>query len=348
MSENLNLTESGGKEEETKDHESESLDKGLKDKEEVEKELESKKGEDLSEDEEEEEEVTRSQEVVLSLASPATNSTDSINLTPQSIRHIGSRTTSTDLTPEKNSDDSSFDISLEASPVSTTSESTPDRNRSSTGSSPNLLRQIGRASISPQSEGSSPDSVTSSYVIVSDQETSPIPVNTTSNVAESTPTRASGILVRARAFSAIIPRHPSTKGLNQPSSLLKAQDAEKEQYDSSSTDRMKRRASHDGHSIRNRASLSAIALSPIPDIQDDSSSTGQSIISLDPGALSFDPNPSHPLLGSEVTFDDIVLHGKNEFGDLTTEARIALKRLGLRVIPAMHGPTSLPYARCPS
>ncbi|GAA6003063.1 hypothetical protein JCM10207_001968 [Rhodosporidiobolus poonsookiae] len=56
----------------------------------------------------------------------------------------------------------------------------------------------------------------------------------------------------------------------------------------------------------------------------------------------------HSLDQYGTSFDDIVMHGKDGNGELTVEARAALSDLGLKSIPAMHGPLSLPYARCPS
>lgn len=210
-----------------------------------------------------------------------------------------------------------------ASPSPSPASTSTNRTRSSSGSTNgSLLRQIGRASISPQSEAS--NSPEGSFVIVTSSNHSPTPVirpqASTSNVSLSGSLSSEiPLLVRPRAHSAIIPRHPSTK-----SKLV---------------------SSSDGQSIRNRASIPSIALSPIPDLQDDSvfDQSGN----LDPGASTFNPN-AHMWLGKHVNFEYIVLNGKNEFGDLIHEARVALQRLGLRPIPAMHGPTSLPYARCPS
>ncbi|KAK4051351.1 hypothetical protein OIV83_002835 [Microbotryomycetes sp. JL201] len=70
---------------------------------------------------------------------------------------------------------------------------------------------------------------------------------------------------------------------------------------------------------------------------------------LDPSASSFEPQadvPDRILQGMSLI--DILKQGKGEFGELTKEARQALFRLGLKSIPAMHGPLTLPYARCPS
>lgn len=212
-----------------------------------------------------------------------------------------------------------------ASPSPSPASTSTNRTRSSSGSqSGSILRQIGRASMSPQSEAS--NSPEGSFVIITSSNQSP--TLTTREQASNSNVSPSGsnlseipLLIRPRAHSAIIPRHPSTKLSIQATS------------------------SNDGQSIRNRASIPTIALSPIPDIQDDLVSDHSG--ALDPGASTFNPH-AHVWLGKHVTFEYIVLNGKNEFGDLIHEARVALQRLGLRPIPAMHGPTSLPYARCPS
>lgn len=47
-------------------------------------------------------------------------------------------------------------------------------------------------------------------------------------------------------------------------------------------------------------------------------------------------------------FLNIVDEGKDEHGTLTKPAREALNELGYKPIPSLHGPNSLPYARCPS
>ncbi|GAA6043614.1 hypothetical protein JCM8097_008289 [Rhodosporidiobolus ruineniae] len=47
-------------------------------------------------------------------------------------------------------------------------------------------------------------------------------------------------------------------------------------------------------------------------------------------------------------FNDVVELGKDEIGHITPLARIAMGKMGLKSIPAMHGPLGLPYARCPS
>ncbi|GAA5963122.1 hypothetical protein JCM21900_000214 [Sporobolomyces salmonicolor] len=44
----------------------------------------------------------------------------------------------------------------------------------------------------------------------------------------------------------------------------------------------------------------------------------------------------------------IIIAGKDNVGELTAAAKEALASLGLRPIPSLHGPLSLPYARCPS
>jgi hypothetical protein len=74
-------------------------------------------------------------------------------------------------------------------------------------------------------------------------------------------------------------------------------------------------------------------LSPIPDLRDETS--------LDPTAHVFRPN-------HQLKFEEIVKEGKDEFGELSREARETLRQLGLKPIPSLHGPISLPYSRCPS
>ncbi|KAK4057183.1 hypothetical protein OIO90_001678 [Microbotryomycetes sp. JL221] len=75
--------------------------------------------------------------------------------------------------------------------------------------------------------------------------------------------------------------------------------------------------------------------------------------SLDPMASSFDPdkvnNQSEPNdAETSQLFIEIIKNGKDEQGDLTKSARRSLAKIGLKAIPSMHGPLSLPYARCPS
>lgn len=137
--------------------------------------------------------------------------------------------------------------------------------------------------------------------------------------------------VRARAFSAIIPRHPSTLGSSR--SLLPPE--------GDSVDWSRRRASHDGNVVRARTSLSPI-LSPIPDVRDEAS--------LNPAASAFEFPAKIPIVEfpAGASFDFIIVHGKNSVGDLSREARTALGKIGLKSIPSLHGPLSLPYARCPS
>lgn len=80
-------------------------------------------------------------------------------------------------------------------------------------------------------------------------------------------------------------------------------------------------------------------LSPIPDLE----------VALDASVNSFTPSQR----GSETDFGPasvhfIMLNGKNSIGDLTKEAKLALSKKGLKSIPSLIGPGSLPYARCPS
>ncbi|GAA5872945.1 hypothetical protein JCM8547_003271 [Rhodosporidiobolus lusitaniae] len=72
---------------------------------------------------------------------------------------------------------------------------------------------------------------------------------------------------------------------------------------------------------------------------------------LNPEAPTFESSsiPAHMLVFPPgTTFETIILQGKDEIGELTADARAALVDLGLKSIPSMHGPPSLPYARCPS
>lgn len=77
---------------------------------------------------------------------------------------------------------------------------------------------------------------------------------------------------------------------------------------------------------------------------------------LNPFATNFEP-PTPVFISSHfpgkaipkyLTFEWISRNGKNSLGDYSKEARIALKSIGLNSIPSLHGPLSLPYARCPS
>ncbi|GAA5932241.1 uncharacterized protein JCM15063_001167 [Sporobolomyces koalae] len=70
--------------------------------------------------------------------------------------------------------------------------------------------------------------------------------------------------------------------------------------------------------------------------------------SLDPAARAFAPPPRPEVDRISIAFQGIVVSGKNEFGNLTEPAKDALARLGLKPIPALHGPLNLPYARCAS
>lgn len=76
---------------------------------------------------------------------------------------------------------------------------------------------------------------------------------------------------------------------------------------------------------------------------------------LSPVAREFAPPPPppppvqvpHPSTAMR-TFEEIVAFGKDEWGQLTTRAKEALSRLGLKAIPSLDGPLNLPYARCAS
>lgn len=151
--------------------------------------------------------------------------------------------------------------------------------------------------------------------------------------AENTPTKSS----RGRALSASNPR---TLGQRQTSfgTLLPISTG------SETAERRGRRASHDGS--RARSSLSPV-LSPI---DDEVLPLGLDAF-LNPSASSFQPKKRVAPLSKfprGASHDFIIIHGKSETGDLTKEARAALLLINLRPVPSMHGPLSLPYARCPS
>jgi len=69
---------------------------------------------------------------------------------------------------------------------------------------------------------------------------------------------------------------------------------------------------------------------------------------LSPVAQAFAPPPNASKSTTMRTFEEIVALGKDEWGQLTSRAKEALRRLGLKPIPSLHGPLSLPYARCAS
>lgn len=141
-------------------------------------------------------------------------------------------------------------------------------------------------------------------------------------------------LPSSRPFAGITPRHPST--------VPQSQHLKVNVHPDSPPPVEPRRGSG---KVRARSSLSPM-LSPIPDLAHDPAD-----VTLDPTASSFEL-PSASLepqpFPEDASFKYIVLYGKNTNGDLTKEARKALAKLGLKSIPAMHGPLSLPYARCPS
>ncbi|GAA6010301.1 hypothetical protein JCM11491_006256 [Sporobolomyces phaffii] len=67
---------------------------------------------------------------------------------------------------------------------------------------------------------------------------------------------------------------------------------------------------------------------------------------LNPVAREFSlPTPKSSTLSA---VERIILFGKDEYGQLTTESKEALARLGLKPVPSLHGPLNLPYARCAS
>ena len=86
-------------------------------------------------------------------------------------------------------------------------------------------------------------------------------------------------------------------------------------------------------------SRSAVPLSPIPDTAEPN---------LDPTAHTFQPHVTSSTFLDNASYDAIIDNGKNSIGDLTKVAREALSKRGLKPIPALHGPLTLPYARCPS
>jgi hypothetical protein len=149
--------------------------------------------------------------------------------------------------------------------------------------------------------------------------------------------------LRPRPFAGITPRHPSTAPRSTSAQHLKVN----VQPETPPPDTRRRSASEG--KVRARSSLSPM-LSPIPDIAQDSIEGGLASLSLDPKASTFMlPPPGRPEAFPEhASFAYIVKYGKNSIGDLTKEARKSLSNLGLRSIPAMRGPLSLPYARCPS
>lgn len=149
-----------------------------------------------------------------------------------------------------------------------------------------------------------------------------------------------------RPFAGITPRHPSAAPRSASAQHLRVN----VQPESPPSDARRRTVSENSSAkVRARSSLSPM-LSPIPDIVQDSAEGGLALLSLDPKASSFVlPPPGRPEAFPEsASFAYIVKYGKNSIGDLSKEARKALSNLGLRSIPAMQGPLSLPYARCPS
>lgn len=82
-------------------------------------------------------------------------------------------------------------------------------------------------------------------------------------------------------------------------------------------------------------------LSPIPD--QETPSEGEAAAALNPEAVVFESTEHF-----KIPFELIISDGKTALGDLTKQARSELAKMGLGTIPSMHGPLSLPYARCPS
>lgn len=159
-------------------------------------------------------------------------------------------------------------------------------------------------------------------------------------------TAAPSQALRPRPFAGITPRHPSTAPRSASTQHLKVN----VQSGSPPADTRRRAVSESSTGkVRARSSLSPM-LSPIPDVVQDSVEGGLASLSLDPKASTFVlPPPGRPeAFPEQASFAYIVKYGKNSIGDLTKEARKALSNLGLRSIPAMQGPLSLPYARCPS
>lgn len=83
---------------------------------------------------------------------------------------------------------------------------------------------------------------------------------------------------------------------------------------------------------------------------DDSFSSSSGL--LNPEAPTFEAHSAtthhHLVFPPGTSFNTITVDGKDEIGELTADAKAALTDLGLKSIPAMHGPPNLPYARCPS
>lgn len=99
------------------------------------------------------------------------------------------------------------------------------------------------------------------------------------------------------------------------------------------------------------------SLSPIREPSPDDAAVGDAVAAahLDPTASAFAP-PAVAAVQAEVAggnavvdrFEVLVERTKGEWGDLNRAGRQALGEMGLKSIPSMHGPLSLPYARCPS
>ncbi|GAA5896427.1 hypothetical protein JCM6882_001010 [Rhodosporidiobolus microsporus] len=109
------------------------------------------------------------------------------------------------------------------------------------------------------------------------------------------------------------------------------------------------KATPEEHDFHTAQATTPVTVTPADEHKHDDDDSHSGL--LNPEAPTFQLVPSGPhtlIFPPGTTFDDIVLYGKNEIGDLTPDARAALHDLGLKLIPAMHGPLSLPYARCPS
>ncbi|SCV70136.1 BQ2448_1530 [Microbotryum intermedium] len=125
----------------------------------------------------------------------------------------------------------------------------------------------------------------------------------------------------------------------------------KAEFDPTEASAAPRRASHDGVSLGHKKTSILPSLEVIPDDRTSEAAAGAT---LDPHASTFEPSTARdPGLtrGDLASIDSVELvidSGKNEFGDLTKAARYKLAQRGLSTIPSLHGPLSLPYARCPS
>ncbi|KAM0754194.1 hypothetical protein T439DRAFT_378265 [Meredithblackwellia eburnea MCA 4105] len=173
---------------------------------------------------------------------------------------------------------------------------------------------------------------------------------------------------RSRAWSALSANRPSGPPTPSPATLdLSRSDGDLNSNANNSLGleglvgeghgTIRRRASQDGNppagsnhnTTRRRPSISP-SLAPIPD--DNFVPTALSHLHAHPQhettTSKTNPLSLTALLARNDAFALILQTGKTDDGDLTRDARIKLAEMGLKSIPALHGPLSLPYARCPS